>query len=70
MSAASLQKLKGMQSLKLQCRYVKGVPVVYRRYLKEALILLKMVYKRKRGWTLRQSLPIQNYFEYPLPSPR
>ena len=40
---ASLQKLKGMQILKLQCRYVKGVPIVYRRYSKEALFLLKMV---------------------------
>ena len=40
---ASLQKLKGMQILKLQSRYVKGVPIVYRRYSKEALFLLKMV---------------------------
>ena len=42
-AGASLQKLKGMQILKLQCRYVKGVPIVYRRYSKEALFLLKMV---------------------------
>ena len=29
--------------------YVKGVPVVNRRYMKEAPCLSKMVYKRVRG---------------------
>ena len=27
---------------------------------------VKMVYKRVRGWTLRQSLPVQYFVEYPL----
>ena len=30
-------------------QYVKGVPVVNRRYMKEAPCLSKMVYKRVRG---------------------
>ena len=32
-------------------QYVKGVPVVNRRYMKEAPCLSKMVYKRVRSWT-------------------
>ena len=39
---------------------MKGVP-----FLKK-----KMVYKRVRGWNSGQSLPVENYFEYPPPLPR
>ena len=53
------QQFKAMPGSKLS-RYRKGVP-----------FLSRMVYKRVRGWTWGQRLPIQSFREYftPLPLP-
>ena len=37
----------------------------FRRYTKGVPFLLKMVYKRVRGWTSGQSLPVFNFVECP-----
>ena len=42
----------------LNSRFVKGVPFVNRRYTKEVPFPSKMVYKRVRGWTSGQHLPV------------
>ena len=42
----------------LNSRFVKGVPFVNRRYTKGVSFLSKMVYKRVRGWTSGQHLPV------------
>ena len=47
-------------------QYVKGVPVVNRRYTKEASCLSKMVYKRVRGWTLVGAFPYKTLVSTPL----
>ena len=47
-------------------QYVKGVPVVNRRYMKEAPCLSKMVYKRVRGWTLVGAFPYKTLVRTPL----
>ena len=59
---ASLQKLKGMQILKLQCRYVKGVPIVYRRYSKEALFFVKNGIKEEKGLDFVEEPPLTKLF--------
>ena len=38
---------------------------VNRGYTKRVHFLSKMVYKRVRGWTSGQSLPVENFLEYP-----
>ena len=39
-------------------KYVKGVQFANRGYMKGVPFLSKMVYKKVRGWTLGQSLPV------------
>ena len=41
-----LQQIKRMEGL--NCRYMRGVPFVKKRYTKEVSLLSKMVYKNKR----------------------
>ena len=41
--------------------YTKGVPFVNARYTKGVSFLPKMVYKRARGRTSGQSLPVLNF---------
>ena len=48
--------------------YVKGVPFCNKKVYKRGTFSAKMVYKRVRGWTLRQSLLILNFVKY-LPPP-
>ena len=53
-----LQQFKGMQSASKTTRYLKGVLFADKRDTKGVPFLSKMVYKRVRGWTSGQSLPV------------
>ena len=50
-----LQQLKGLQSSK---QYLKGIPFINTMYMIGGIFLSKMVYKRERGQTVGQSLPV------------
>ena len=58
---------------KFQTRYVKGVPFVNERYTKGVPFLLKMIYRRVRGWTSKRwgwgggSLPEKSFVKYLFP---
>ena len=52
---------------KFYTRYVKGAPLVNRRYTKGVPFLSKMVYKRVRDCTLGRSPPDKTWLSIPLP---
>ena len=52
---------------KVKANYVKDYHLSIKSLRKALLFCKKMIYKRVRDWTLWQSLPVQNFDEYPPP---
>ena len=63
LSTTSKLHYKGLERECSVLKYVKGVPFNNKRYIKG----VQNVYKRVRGWTLGQSLPVLNFVKYPPP---
>ena len=64
-----LQQLKGIQrGQNWVCeRGERGTTCQWRVCEKDAFTVQKMIYERVRGWISGQSLPVQNFVEYPPP---